>query len=488
MNNSFSISPTLDKNKVFLLQKSELEKRLDPYFYLPKFIELEKRLKKLPTIKISEVATNIFSGSTPLSKGEAYTDKENGIPFVRSGDFNIDGSINFDDLVYLKSEIHSTQLKSSHLKNNDLLFAIVGATIGKVGVYKNSKEANINQAICAVRLKENFDVDYINAFFQTGIGQNLIDRIKRPVARANVNLDEIASLPIIIPKKEIQEKAISIFKKSLSQKKQNEAAAEKLLASIDDYLLKELGITLPILPKNNLKNRMFTRTMNEISGNRFDPHFHQDKFKQLYLNLHEGLFPISNLKKKSTLITSGATPLSKGEAYTEDSSIGIPFIRSGEIGDIDFETCIYITPEIHNSMLKSSHLKKGDLLIAIVGATIGEIGVYNFSREANINQAIALVRLNKEVMSEFAKEFFKGSIGKSILDRVKRPVARANINLDEIGTLPIPVPPLAKQKEIASHITEIRKQAQTLKDKTKEALKKASVDIEEILLGNETCK
>jgi restriction endonuclease S subunit len=134
-------------------------------------------------------------------------------------------------------------------------------------------------------------------------------------------------------------------------------------------------------------------------------------------------------------------------------------------------------------MLKSSHLKQGDLLIAIVGATIGEIGIYNHEREGNINQAIALVRLSDEVISSFAKEFFKSSIGKFILDRAKRPVARANINLDEIGALPIPVPSLDKQKEIADHISDIRNQAQTLKDKTKEALTKASEEIEEILLN-----
>jgi restriction endonuclease S subunit len=133
-------------------------------------------------------------------------------------------------------------------------------------------------------------------------------------------------------------------------------------------------------------------------------------------------------------------------------------------------------------MLKSSQLKKGDLLIAIVGATIGEVGIYNHDREANINQAIALVRLSDELLPVFAKDFYKSSIGSFILDRAKRPVARANINLDEIGILPIPVPPLEKQKEIAEHITNIRQRAQQLKDKTSELLKNASEEIEEVLL------
>ena len=147
-------STAINKDRVFILQKSELEKRWDTYYYLPEFIVLEEKLKNKNIKKISQIAERIFSGSTPLSKGDAYTDnKVDGIPFVRSGDFTIEGTINFEDLVYLKEEVHNTQLKSSKLKRNDLLFAIVGATIGKVGVYKNDKPANINQAICAVRLK-----------------------------------------------------------------------------------------------------------------------------------------------------------------------------------------------------------------------------------------------------------------------------------------------------------------------------------------------
>jgi hypothetical protein len=37
---SFNISPTLNKDKVFLVQKSELEKRFDPFYYVPELLEL----------------------------------------------------------------------------------------------------------------------------------------------------------------------------------------------------------------------------------------------------------------------------------------------------------------------------------------------------------------------------------------------------------------------------------------------------------------
>lgn len=60
---------------------------------------------------------------------------------------------------------------------------------------------------------------------------------------------------------------------------------------------------------------------------------------------------------------------------------------------------------------------------------------------------------------------------------------RANINLDEIGYLPISVPPIEKQQEIANNITAIHQEEQALKDKTKLALQKANEKIENLLLN-----
>lgn len=133
--------------------------------------------------------------------------------------------------------------------------------------------------------------------------------------------------------------------------------------------------------------------------------------------------------------------------------------------------------------MKSSQVKKEDLLIAIVGATIGQVGIYLDEREANTNQAIALVRLKSGINVQYIKELIKSSIGQLSLNRLKRPVARANINLEEISTIKIPLPPLAKQQEIADHITVLRHQAAQLQQEGKEALEKAKQEVEQMILG-----
>jgi type I restriction enzyme S subunit len=66
---------------------------------------------------------------------------------------------------------------------------------------------------------------------------------------------------------------------------------------------------------------------------------------------------------------------------------------------------------------------------------------------------------------------------------MKRPVARANINLDEIGTLPIPLPPLEKQYEIAEHIRTIRQKAKQLQQDGACILADAKIQVEQMILG-----
>jgi type I restriction enzyme S subunit len=121
-------------------------------------------------------------------------------------------------------------------------------------------------------------------------------------------------------------------------------------------------------------------------------------------------------------------------------------------------------------------------MIAIVGATIGQVGVFDYDIEANINQAIALIRFDEKTDSEFVKSFYLSSLGQKVLDRAKRPVARANINLDEIGSLSIIHPPLSIQQEIATHIRNLRIEAQALKTRAEVTVKEAKLEIENILL------
>lgn len=477
---SFTISPTLNKNKVFILQKSEVEKRLDPFYYLPTIVELEKKvLAKLP-MKLREYVVSLSSGATPKTteSEKYYTDEENGIPFIRVQNLSPTGVLEFGDCKYINKETHQGYLKRSQVFENDLLVKITGVgRMAVASVVPEGFEGNINQHIVVIRTKDKQTSETLAAFLNTDIGEKLATRRSTGGTRPALDYPALLSIPILN-----DPRVLKITNKIVEQKIQNEAAAEKLLGSIDDYLLKELGITLPTPPENILKNRIFKTTLREISGNRFDPRHYQSYFIKFFINL-DGKYPAKKLKEIAKYIGSGSTPTAGGDAYTDEEN-GVPFIRITNLKNdtIDLTDVLFIKRGIHETSLKRTQLKSGELLLSMAG-TIGlTVIVPDFISEANINQALARIVLENGYSNYFVKEILNSKVGKTQTDRLSRPAVQSNINFDEIGSLLIPIPPLDKQKEIAEHITDIRKQAQQLRDKTKETLKKASNEIEKILL------
>lgn len=217
------------KDKIFITKKSELKNRFDVYFYKPSFIEIDKVFSQLLHKTIGEISFKVTSGATPKSKGDAYVE-EGGIPFIRSGDINVDDIIDYNNVLFIRDDVHNNQLKGSQLQKGDLLIAIVGATIGQVAVFNDEREANINQALAMVRLDPSKAIpQYVKLYFLTKLGQAELDRLKRPVARANINLDEIRSIRIVLPSIEKQIEAIQVWEKAILEKQKLEKQVVELL-------------------------------------------------------------------------------------------------------------------------------------------------------------------------------------------------------------------------------------------------------------------
>lgn len=143
------------------------------------------------------------------------------------------------------------------------------------------------------------------------------------------------------------------------------------------------------------------------------------------------------------------------------------------------EGILYIRPDIHNNALKRSKLKPNDVLFSIAG-TIGLcVVVPETLKEGNINQALAILRLRSDFNPYFVSLYFNSEIGRLISEKISRPVVQANLNLTELGTLPIPKLPKETQNEIASLIEESLK----LKEHGKDIIRASVTEVEKVIKG-----
>ena len=134
-----------------IIQKSQLEGayRLDAEYYQPEYLDNDKRLEHIGYDILQRFSLiEITKGETPLWRGDEYV--ESGVPFLRSENL-IPTGLDFSNLVFVSEKVHE-RMKRSKIYTNDVLIAIVGATIGNIGLTTDEyTEYNTNQAIAIVR-------------------------------------------------------------------------------------------------------------------------------------------------------------------------------------------------------------------------------------------------------------------------------------------------------------------------------------------------
>jgi len=150
----------------------------------------------------------------------------------------------------------------------------------------------------------------------------------------------------------------------------------------------------------------------------------------------------------SILITKGSSPKWQGFTYQNN---GVLFITSENVrnGFLDISIQKYL-PKEFNEKQRRSILRYDDILINIVGASIGRACKYHLSdTSANINQAVCLLRPNKKVDSNFISYYLQHPLAVRRLLSTQVDSARPNLTLSDIRTFCFVAPPLPEQKKIA---------------------------------------
>jgi type I restriction enzyme S subunit len=156
-----------------------------------------------------------------------------------------------------------------------------------------------------------------------------------------------------------------------------------------------------------------------------------------------------SLSAVATGITKGTTPTTFGYDYQPE---GINFFRVENItfdGKLSLTDLKFIDDMAHNALLRSQ-LQNGDILISIAGALGRSAIVREDHLPANINQAIAIVRLSDAgVDHDFIRHAISGPIVQAQIKNVQAGLAQSNLNLQQVGELKIDMPVLPEQKKIA---------------------------------------
>jgi type I restriction enzyme, S subunit len=142
------------------------------------------------------------------------------------------------------------------------------------------------------------------------------------------------------------------------------------------------------------------------------------------------------------------------------SDEGILFITSENVGNYELrklDDLKYVEARFREIEPRSI-LQYGDILMNLVGASIGRTAIYNLRTEANINQAVALIRLIKQSHGpnvEYLLHYFNSPAAVEFMLGSRVTTAQPNMSLTDAREFPIPLPPLAEQHRIVAKVNEL---------------------------------
>ncbi len=154
--------------------------------------------KNLEVASLGELSCLITKGASPSWQGFSYTEDPSQTLFVTSENVR-EGYIDLSNPKYIEDGFNEKQ-KRSVLQYGDFLINIVGASIGRAAQFLYERKANINQAAALVRLGDKRIRDkYLLIYLNSEKAQQMYNSMKSDTGRANLSLQDISNLSILIP-------------------------------------------------------------------------------------------------------------------------------------------------------------------------------------------------------------------------------------------------------------------------------------------------
>ena len=150
------------------------------------------------------------------------------------------------------------------------------------------------------------------------------------------------------------------------------------------------------------------------------------------------------LKKNFNLVKDYAASVINFGAYSlcnyiEFLDSGKPFLVTEDINNNVIETSKlhYISEEVH-SLLHKSHCSKGQVLLTMAGAYLGQAAVFNEDFECSSNQAIAKITFKPNSINPYyLSTFLNCRYGQSQIERFRTGTGQPNLNLGLIKIIKV---------------------------------------------------
>ncbi|MDL2322374.1 restriction endonuclease subunit S [Bacteroidales bacterium OttesenSCG-928-A17] len=356
------------------------------------------------------------------------------------------------DITYVSKEIHNEIYARCNPEKGDILYIKDGATTGIATINSLSEPFSMLSSVALLKPIKELNAHYLLRFLQSPACYNSTRDNMKGVGITRVTLTQMERwLVPVAPLKEqehIVEKIDDLFiaitdvdinKEKLSEYIKN--AKSKIL----DLAIR--GKLVPQDPNDEPASVLLERIESERRESK-------KKTPKTTDNSHY-TFDIPESWVWCRL--EDVCGFENGFAFSSNDykTIGIPLIRISNIidGSIELNNCVYIDES--EFIPQRYQIEKGDLLIAMSGATTGKMGIYKSIDPAYLNQRVGCIKSkNNQLLSNLYRNYFLLLQTDEIL-KLAHGGAQPNISSNKINSIEIPLPPINEQRRIVKRIEEI---------------------------------
>lgn len=415
--------------------------------------------------------------------GDLKNEKLENQPILREDYYTF--KVTYTGNVVLKEPVQYEDVGKNRkvVKTGDIVFSRINCCRGAIGIVKDYQDNAIctNETHIFTVTSPEVDSRYLHIILRHPYYQDkILSRCTgASLERKRFHEDELLNFEVPIPP---HKKQLELINKVLEHDeliKRSNDRIEQLRVERNSYILKELGIELFF---NQPNENMYALNVSDVLSNdysRLDFEHNRPSLSKMINKINLCTHPIKKISDIiSHKIESGQSP--EGGIY---STKGIIFLRGGNIAEngIDLSSHEYITPEFHEK-LKRSQLKGNEVLVTIAG-TIGKTGFNDKISNANVNQAIAILRLKNGVLPLYVSSFLNSDGGLIQFAKHRHDFGTPNINTTELGNLIIPLPHLKIQEKIVDKIKDFESKIKNEKEKCIDNKRVRSEIITEFLIG-----
>ena len=432
----------------------------------PSRAERLKENEKLPKcwrrVAVKDIAASIQYGHTASA-----IDQKDGPRFLRISDIQ-DGRVDWSAVP--SCDISEEDIPKYRLSRGDLAFARTGATTGKSFLIGDCPEAVFASYLIRVRVSGNVDSRYLSAFFQSPDYWQQIEGSKRGIGQPNVNGKVLGEVRLPVAPLPEQQRIVAEIEKQFTRLEVGVASLKRVQAALKRYRASVLKAACEgrLVPSEAELARRETRSYEHATT--LLAHILADRHKQWSGR--------GKLKESNAADSSDLPPLPEGWAWacveqlasSEPNSItdgpfgsnlktehytdsGPRVIRLQNIGD-----GIYVDEEAHISERHFQRLQKHRVFAHdVVIAGFGD----NPPRSCIIPEALgpAIVKADY-IRFKPHREIVAGYVNAALnCDPVRRRtrgmvhgVGRPRLNLGEIKSIMVPIPPFAEQQRIVAEV------------------------------------